>query len=312
MKAYIGITDEDWYAFLSERQSVIDEVNFWQPSGNRTFRALTLGELFLFKLHSPHHFIVGGGLFAHFSILPVSLAWDAFQGKNGASSLEDMRRRIGRYRRIENDPLEDYRVGCILLEQPFFLAEPDWIAAPADWGRQTVQGATYDLGRGEGKRVWQEVVARVPLAATGTAPEPLPLAVGERRFGQPITVLPRLGQGTFRVLVTDIYQRQCSVTGERTLPVLEAAHIKPYGQNGPHDPRNGLLFRSDLHTLFDRGYVTVTPDRRFEVSRRIRDEFENGRDYYSLQGRLVRSPKRSELAPGVDYLEWHANNVFKG
>jgi putative restriction endonuclease len=125
-------------------------------------------------------------------------------------------------------------------------------------------------------------------------------------------VFPRLGQGTFRVLVTDVYDRRCSVTGERTLPVLEAAHIRPYGQNGPHDPRNGLLLRSDLHTLFDRGYVTVTPDHRFLVSRRIRDEFENGRDYYLLQDREVRPPNRVEAAPAADYLDWHASNVFRG
>jgi putative restriction endonuclease len=34
--------------------------------------------VFLFKLHSPVDFIVGGGVFAHASILPVSPAWDAF------------------------------------------------------------------------------------------------------------------------------------------------------------------------------------------------------------------------------------------
>ena len=312
MKAYIGITDTDWYAFLRERQPVIDEVNFWQPSGNRTFRALASGDLFLFKLHSPNHFIVGGGLFAHFSILPVSLAWEAFQEKNGAGSHEEMRRRIGKYRKVADDPLEDYRVGCILLGQPFFLAEPDWVAAPADWGKPTVQGATYDLTRGEGQRVWRDIIERVPLAAITPLGDQLPLVASEPRFGQPTLVLPRLGQGTFRVFVTDIYERRCVVTGERTLPVLEAAHIKPYGQNGPHDPRNGLLLRSDLHTLFDRGYVTVTPERRFEVSRRIRDEFENGRDYYSLQGRDVRLPSRPDFAPGADYLSWHATNVFRG
>jgi putative restriction endonuclease len=40
-------------------------------------------------------------------------------------------------------------------------------------------------------------------------------------------VQPRLGQGAFRLLVTDAYQRRCAVTGERTLPVLDAAHIRP-------------------------------------------------------------------------------------
>jgi putative restriction endonuclease len=109
-----------------------------------------------------------------------------------------------------------------------------------------------------------------------------------------------------------MYDRRCAITGERTLPVLDAAHIKPYGLDGPHDPRNGLLLRSDLHTLFDRGYVTVTPGLKVEVSRRIREEFENGRDYYRLQGQVVRPPHRADLAPSSEYLDWHASNVYKG
>jgi putative restriction endonuclease len=303
MKGFIGITDSDWFAFLSERQAGIDEVNFWQPSGKRSFRALAPGELFLFKLHSPQNYIVGGGLFAHFTILPISMAWDAFQEKNGAASLAEMRQRVGRYRRAPVDPLEDYRIGCILLEQPFFLPEHDWIPAPADWGRQTVQGATYDLARGEGRRVWHELTARVPLASVGQR-ELWPIA--------PTLVLPRLGQGSFRVLVTDLYERRCAVTGERTLPVLDAAHIKPYHLEGPHHPTNGLLLRTDLHTLFDRGYVTVTPEMRLEVSRRIREEFENGQDYYRLQGLEVRRPRAPHALPAASYLEWHAAHVFRG
>lgn len=311
MKAYIGITDGDWYAFLAARRAVVDEVNFWQPGGNRVFRTLNPGELFLFKLHSPNHFIVGGGVFAHSSILPVSLAWDTFGEKNGATSLEEMRRRVSRYRRVPADPFEDYRVGCILLTQPFFFPREDWIKAPHDWGMPTVQGASYDLSAGEGKRIWEEVLVRVPLALSGGPTPSQPAVVAEPRFGSPTMVSPRLGQGTFRVVVIDAYERRCTVTGERTLPVLEAAHIRPYGQEGPHDPRNGLLLRSDLHTLFDRGYVTVSPDRRVRVSRRTRDEFENGRDYYGLHDRPIRPPVRADLAPGADFLEWHGRHVFR-
>ena len=67
------------------------------------------------------------------------------------------------------------------------------------------------------------------------------------------------------MLVTDIYHRRCAVTQERTLPALEAAHIRPYGEGGEHEPRNGLLLRRDIHSLFDAGYVTVTPSLHFEV-----------------------------------------------
>src|SRR5437762_1299579 len=95
---YVGLTDSDWHAFLSQGP-IRDEVNFWQPSGRTQFRALRPGELFLFKLHHPRNFIVSGGVFAHASILPVSLAWQVFGEGNGASSLAAMRGRVARYRR---------------------------------------------------------------------------------------------------------------------------------------------------------------------------------------------------------------------
>ncbi len=103
--------------------------------------------------------------------------------------------------------------------------------------------------------------------------------------------MPRLGQGAFRVLVTDVYGRRCAMTQEKTLPVLEAAHIRPYSAHGGHELWNGLLLRSDLHRLFDRGYLTVDPDdRRVIVSPRIREEFENGREYYKLDGQAIAMP----------------------
>jgi len=312
VKAYVGITDGDWFSFLSGRPD-LDEVNFWQPGGSTRFRALRPNELFLFRLHAPRRFIVGGGFFAYSTILPTSLAWDSFLEKNGAGSVDEMRRRVAKYRRVPPDPRVDYEVGCILLAQPFFLAEGDWIPQPADWGRGIQQGKTYDLATGEGKKLWAQLVERLPgtMGGVDRVADPSSL-VAEPRYGQPVTVLPRLGQGTFRVLVTDAYARRCAVTEERTLPVLQAAHVRPYGRSGPHDPRNGLLLRSDIHTLFDRGYVTVTPERRFEVSRRIKEEFENGREYYALHGREVRSPKRKEWALAPEFLEWHASNVFRG
>ena len=82
MRLFIGITDGDWFRFLAERPE-LDEVNFWQPGGSRLFRALSPGEPFLFKLHHPDHFIVGGGMLAHASLCPIELAWEAFGDKNG-------------------------------------------------------------------------------------------------------------------------------------------------------------------------------------------------------------------------------------
>jgi putative restriction endonuclease len=63
---------------------------------------------------------------------------------------------------------------------------------------------------------------------------------------------------------------------------------------------------------FDLGYVTITPDHVFQVSTRIREEFENGRDYYALQGKPLTLPNRSELRPELAALDWHSTHRFLG
>jgi putative restriction endonuclease len=159
-----------------------------------------------------------------------------------------MRRRIERYRRIPPDPREDYTIGCIILEEPFFLEPGRWIPAPASFARNTVVGKTYDLREEEGSHLWDEVLLRRKSGGRQVAE----MIVGPM-FGESLPARRRLGQGGFRILVADTYQRHCAVTGERTLPVLEAAHIRPVTAGGLHEVGNGLLLRSDIHTLFDRG-----------------------------------------------------------
>jgi len=304
LRYWVGITDWDWFRFLAVRPE-LPEVNFWQPSAGRRPVALDPGALFLFKLHGPRGGqIVGGGFFAHYSTLPVRLTWDTFGVENGAATFDEMVTRIGRYRKTLIDIHAD-QVGCLVLVEPFFLDESEWITAPNDWAPNIVQGKGYDSEIGEGARIWSQV--QLALARR----LPIDHAIAEHRYGKPILVQPRLGQGAFRLLVTDAYQRRCAVTGERTLPVLDAAHIRPYAELGPHRLENGILLRKDLHALFDAGYVTVTPSLELRVSRRIREEFENGRDYYALDGSPVRAPLAPAPPPSPEYLEWHSDTVFR-
>ncbi len=72
------------------------------------------------------------------------------------------------------------------------------------------------------------------------------------------------------------------------------------------------MLRRDIHSLFDAGYVTVTPERRFEVSRRIREEFDNGRHYYALHGHEITVPDRAAQGPDPVALAWHNENCFRG
>lgn len=309
MKLWVGVTDNDWFRFLAARPD-LDEVNFWQPSGSRTFRALAPGEPFLFKLHSPLNFIAGGGLFAGFSRYPVDLAWEAFGEKNGVESLNEMRLRLAKYRRVSPDPRENYVIGCIILRAPFFFPREMWMPAPPEFPKHVQQGMTFDTEMEAGSRLWAEFEQRTKIAFLDRGIT----KIDDTRamWSEPCLVRQRLGQGSFKLLVAETYQRRCAVTGEKALPVLEAAHIRPVTADGRHRIDNGLLLRSDVHTLFDRGYITVTPQHQIRISRRLKDDFDNGEHYYKLDRHPIWLPKRHEDRPNREFLEWHADSVFRG
>ena len=305
VKLVVAVTDRAWFEHL-RRIPDLAEANFWSPS-DRPFKALQPGELFLFKLHAPDNYIVGGGVFAYANSLSCSLAWEAFGVANGARSLDEMRSRILQYRPDERDIRRDFPIGCRILTQLFFLDESEWIPAPSSWSPNIVSFKAYDTRQGDGADLWIALQSRFSgeVIRDGFAEE-------QRRYGNPVLVQPRLGQGAFRILVTDIYNRRCAITSEKTLPALEAAHIQPFANGGEHKPDNGILLRRDIHSLFDLGYVTITPDLHFEVSRRIRDEFSNGREYYALHGRAIAEPERVDWKPNRSALNWHNQHRFLG
>jgi len=305
MKLYVGITDYEWFKLHSSKP-VVEEVNFWKPSSQLWFRVLQWGEPFLFKLHAPRNFIVGGGFFTKFLRLPVSLVWHTFGEANGARSLEEVRIRIAKYRKKPIGPNEDPIIGCILLEEPFFFEESDWIPSPPDFKGPTQSGKSYDMLSGTGLMLWKEVTARLERAKVTNVGPAILSAQESARYGTPRLVAPRLGQRSFRLLVTDAYRYRCAITLERTLPVLQAAHIRPYSAGGGHELSNGLLLRSDLHTLFDLGYMTVEPNKKtLIVSRRIREQFENGRAYYDLKDTRLADPDNKLAVPSFDNLKYH-------
>lgn len=307
VRYWVANTDREWFQFLAAR-APREEVNFWAPNKVPAIN-LPLGAPWLFKFHVRNGgWIVGGGFLAHYTTITPRFAWESFGIDNGAATYLEMVRHISGYSERAIDP-DLTLIGSTVLVEPFFLPEDQWIKPPGDWSSNLTRGKSYDSTVGEGQILWERVqLAVAGLSVHGTAVTDVPRAA----YGAPVLIQPRLGQGAFRVMVTDAYERRCVVTNERTLPVLEAAHIKPYSLAGPHEVSNGLLLRSDLHTLFDRGYVTVTTDRRLRVSGRIHEEFENGRDYYALDGLEIRLPIAPNRAPSRDLLEWHADTVFRG
>lgn len=308
MKMYVGVTDYDWFTLLKQQEC--DEVNFWTP-GARNFRALEEYELFLFKLHYPRNYIVGGGFFVRSSILPVGLAWEAFELKNGTRNYNELYNRILKYKTRNRIDTTNPNIGCIVLTEPFFFEERDWIPVPPDWKPSIVQGKTYNTESRIGMQLYKDVTDRLHKTMPSVVAAK-PVASPGNRYTYSATK-HRIGQGAFRVIITDAYQKRCAITGEKTLPVLQAAHIKPYASGGEHLVTNGLLLRSDLHTLFDEGYITIDCDYRVNVSRKLHDDYGNGKDYYKYHGAQMQVlPEYMQERPAKVYLEWHNDNIYLG
>jgi len=316
MKYFIGNTDYRWFNYLSKIQPEV--VNFWKPLGSTNFNTIVPYAPYLFRLKSPINAIGGVGFFSGFTHLPISLAWDAFGERNGFRHFQEFKEAIQAYRtqnklQFEKDPI----IGCIVLTAPCFFSPEDWIIQPENWSKSIVQGKGYDSGEVIGGRIWKEVSEKLLKYSSAKGEEQMndeavinnPMSPDFAFALQKI----RLGQGAFRIEVMNKYNRRCSISGEKTLPVLEAAHIKDHSESGPHHISNGLFLRSDLHKLFDRGYITLTTDHRVEVSNKIREEYENGKDYYQYKGRkLVTLPEREFERPSKIFIEWHQENRYKG
>ncbi|SDF11501.1 putative restriction endonuclease [Cellulosimicrobium cellulans] len=307
MRAYVGLTDWTWYETL--RATGATEANFWRPRDLRWFGAtVPQGAPFLFKVHKDRgDRILGGGFFDGWVTLTIERAWEFFGTGNGALSVTELLAAISAIRGAQVTAQTE--IGCILLSQIRFLPSSDLPSAPPSWSGNLVQGRSYELGTPQGSYV-EEVFAQLLArdlgddATTGVVDGPV--------FGPHRLMAQRLGQAPFKALVQEAYGRRCAITGERIVPVPEAAHIRPVASSGENRVDNGLL-RSDVHTLFDRGCLGVHPERRtLLVSPRLRSDFGNGEEFYTMQssGHMIAPPRRRADRPNREFLEWHADEVF--
>ena len=308
-RAFVGVTDNRWAEFLRARPH-LDEVNFWTPSPVGAFAALRRGEPFLFKTHYPQNRLVGGGFFTEYRLLRVGEAWRFFGEGNGASSAVELLAMIQRFRRgvpVDPDPL----IGCILLDGVFFVEDDLSLPAPPDFAGNIVRGKGYSLEQGSFvDRAFEQLLAHSGVRVMGDDGTPT-VVPGPVFRDAPQLVLARAGQRSFRAAVTAAYDRRCAITGSHIVPVLQAAHIRPVAEHGENRVDNGLLLRSDVHTLFDAGYLGLDERYRLQVSPRLRIDFGNGAEFYAKHGETVRVPERRADRPDRTVLQWHMDEVFQ-
>jgi HNH endonuclease len=311
VRGYVGVTDGDWYRFLADRPNVsAAEVNFWRPGGGRGFHALAEGEPFFFKTHAPHNRVVGGGFYSGFAALRMSEAWQMFGLANGVASLNEMRTRIARYRREPIALSEDPEIGCVFIRDVTFFPDGMSYDPPPGFAPNIVQGKSYDMADVRVSRYFGDLMQLVlgkaieidfsqPWHKTGPV------------FGDPRLAPYRLGQQSFQAVVLEAYHGHCAITQTKIRPVLQAAHIRPVTEGGEHRLDNGLLLRSDVHTMFDRGYLAIDDNYRLLVSPRLRGEFGNGEQFYAKAGKVIELPDRKIDRPQREFLQWHIDTVFK-
>ncbi|GAB4007511.1 HNH endonuclease [Nocardioides ultimimeridianus] len=316
MRITLGVTDNAWADFLRADES-LTEANFWVPSARSFMGRAALDEPFLFKTKSPREALVGGGFYAGYYEQRVSEAWAVFGRGNGVASEEALHRAIQVYRdRTGKEHHPDPTIGCVVVRNLFFAPPGGDLPAPERWGRSIVQGKTYDASDPDyayvdhafrslqgGARLeigWDDDLARIDLE------------VPDARYGEPVLTRPRLGQGSFRLAVLDAYDNRCAITGGKMAPTLQAAHIRPYASGGAHRITNGLALRSDMHALYDRGYLGIDSDYRLRVSPRLHRDFGNGVELYSREarGEVIRLPVAPRHNPDRDALTWHMDTVF--
>jgi putative restriction endonuclease len=300
---FIANTDNSWFDFLASEPN-INEVNFWWP-GEMAFRAIRPGELLVFRLKSPRNKIGGFGVFSNHSPLPIQIAWDSFGRANGAPSFEALRKAIAEYRNGPVGPMTN--IGSTILVEPVFFPSDLWFDLPDSWSRSIQRGKIYSTDSAEGLKLWNRLHDAAQMCTASLSNE---MTEVQARYGAPTLIAPRLGQGAFRVAVTEAYDRQCAITGGKVLPALDAAHIRPYSEGGFHMKSNGILLRKDIHSVFDAGYATVTENYQFLVSKRVKEVFNNGEEYLRLNGNILRLPTGKSDWPNPDFLRWHNKNRF--
>ena len=199
---------------------------------------------------------------------------------------------------------------CLILTEARFLPRQAWLSWEQDrgWHPNIVAFKTYDLASSHGA----VLAALLKNGCPAELVEEFEPVLQDERSRIEQLAIAREGQGSFRVRVLDAYGRRCAITGERALPVLDAAHIEPYLGPASNHVQNGLALRADIHRLYDAGYMAVTPEHRIEVSRRLKEDFENGELYYQLAGaRLAVLPNDPAKRPSRQALEWHATRIFR-
>jgi HNH endonuclease len=115
------------------------------------------------------------------------------------------------------------------------------------------------------------------------------------------SIVRRRGQPTFRKNLLAAYNGRCAMTECDVEAVLDAAHIIPYRGEETNHPGNGLLLRTDIHTLFDLKLIAIDATSMCLLVSSSLD----GTCYEELRGKAIKIPDGVPNRPSREALEEH-------
>jgi hypothetical protein len=199
----------------------------------------------------------------------------------------------------------------------------DWIYQ--DFGyeglKKAVEGAklhlAYRNNRGNSMPRLGASIERCERILNGEAPEPPQppddndTRGGRGEMGRWGLVYGRSGQPEFRKNVLAAYNGRCAVTGTSVERLVEAAHVRPYSEDGESRVSNGILLRSDIHALFDASLLGIEPIEGESGVYRVRlsPSLLCEADYWKFNGQKVEVPRDEKLWPNVVELRKHLKKV---
>ncbi len=126
----------------------------------------------------------------------------------------------------------------------------------------------------------------------------------------------RVNQAFFRSAVLAAYDCKCCVTGLSIPELLTASHIIPWSVDTKNrtNPRNGLCLNAVHDRAFDCGLITVGPDYRLRISRKLKKAIDSENNvrrslFLRYEGKKIELPRR--FLPDENFLSYHNSHVFR-
>lgn len=127
----------------------------------------------------------------------------------------------------------------------------------------------------------------------------------KKKINQYVSI--RQGQPRFRKELLENYKQRCCMSGCDVQDTLEACHIYPYMGLETNHVQNGIILRADLHTLYDKGLLSI--DENYKI--RLSEVLKISQFYKFLDDKSIMLPTLEKNWPSVEAIRFKLKELEK-